>query len=47
MPNSDSYERYLAIQATVGTAVFTGGTVEVEYVADYRQWRAYPAEAGR
>lgn len=47
MPNSDSHERYLAIQATVGTAVFTGGTVEVEYVADYRQWRAYPAENGR
>lgn len=47
MPNSDSYERYLAIQATVGTAVFTGGTVEVEYVADYRQWRAYPSENGK
>lgn len=47
MPNSDSYERYLAIQATVGTAAFTGGTVEVEYAADYRQWRAYPTENGR
>lgn len=47
MPESWSYEKYLAIQATVGTAVFTGGTVEVDYVADYRKWRAYPGENGR
>lgn len=47
MPDSDAYEQFLAVSAVVGTAVFTGGTISVEYVADKRNWRAYPAETGR
>lgn len=47
VPASDSWERYCGLRAIVGTAVFTGGTIEVEYVADARNWRAYPAETGR
>jgi len=47
LPNVDTYERYLGWKATVGTAVFTAGLLSVEYVADYRMWRAYTAETGR
>lgn len=45
--DSDSYERYLAWRIAVGTAVFTGGTLSIEYVADNRRWRAYPAQGNR
>lgn len=44
IPATDAWERFAAWQAIAGTAVFTGGTVEVNYVANIRQWRAYPAQ---
>lgn len=47
VPDSDAYERYIAWRLTVGTAVFTGGTLSIEYVADNRRWRAYPAQGNR
>lgn len=47
MPDTDAYERYLAWRITVGTAVFTGGTLSIEYLADNRRWRAYPAQGNR
>jgi len=47
LPNTDAYEQFLGWRATVGTAVFTAGLLSVEYVADYRMWRAYNAENGR
>lgn len=47
IPDTDAYERYLAWRVTVGTAVFTGGTVSIEFAADMRRWRAYPAQGNR
>lgn len=47
VPDSDDWLRYAAFRATVGTAVYTAGTISIEYVADARRWRAYPAETGR
>lgn len=47
VPDSDSWERYVAWRATVGTAVFTGGIISIEYVTDARRWRAYPAQGNR
>jgi hypothetical protein len=47
LPDTDAYERYIAWRIAVGTAVFTGGTLSVEYVADMRRWRAYPAQGNR
>ena len=47
MPVLDTYQQFIGWKATVGTAVFTGGTLSIEYVADFRQWRAYDAATGR
>jgi len=47
VPDSDAVLRYIAWQAIVATAVFTGGTVSVEYVADMRRYRAYTAQGNR
>lgn len=43
MPDVANYERFLAFRAVVGTAVFTGGEVNVEYVANKRRWKGYPS----
>ena len=43
VPNTDDWKRYAAFRAQAGTAVFTGGTIEVEYTSDIRKWRAYPS----
>jgi hypothetical protein len=45
--DSDRWKQYLAVQARYGTAALTGGTISVEFTANYRKWRAYPAETGR
>ena len=47
IPDSDAYERYLAWRVIVGAFAFTGGTLSVEYAADMRRWRAYPAQGNR
>lgn len=47
VPDLDTYERYLAWRIIVGTAVFTGGTLSIEYVADTRRYRAYPSQGNR
>lgn len=47
LPETDSWERYVAWRAIVGTAAFTGGTLSIEYVADKRNWRAYPAQGNQ
>lgn len=47
LPETDLWERYVAWRLTVGTAVFTGGTLSIEYVADERNWRGYPAQGNR
>lgn len=47
VPDSDLFERYLAWRLVVGTAVFTGGTLSVDFVADTRRYRAYPAQGNR
>lgn len=44
MPDTDLYEQFLAATIVVGGAVFTAGTVSVEYAAGNRNWRAYPSE---
>lgn len=44
LPDLDTYERYLAWRAVVGTAVYTGGTMSIQYVANKRRWRAYPSQ---
>lgn len=44
LPNVTTWERYVGWRATVGTAVFTGGTLSVEYAANNRNYRAYPAQ---
>lgn len=46
-PDTDSYERYIAWRIIVGTAVFTGGTLSIEYLAGMRRWRAYPSQGNR
>lgn len=47
LPETDSWERYVAWRAIVGTAVFTGGTLSIEFVANKRAWRAYPAQGNQ
>lgn len=47
LPDTDLFERYVAWRAVVGTAIFTGGTLSIEYVADSRRWRAYPAQGNK
>ena len=47
VPFSDEWLRYVAFQGQAGTAVFTGGDVSLNYTANVRAWRAYPAETGR
>ena len=47
LPDTDAYERYIAWRITVGTAVFTGGSLSIEFVGDVRRWRAYPAQGNR
>jgi hypothetical protein len=47
LPDLDTYERYLAWRITVGTAVFTGGTLSIEFVSDMRRYRAYPSQGNR
>lgn len=47
IPKGDEWLRYAAFQGQAGTAVFTGGVVSMNYTADGRMWRAYPAETGR
>lgn len=44
LPSTNTWERYVAWRATVGTAVFTGGTLSIEYVANVREWRGYPSQ---
>lgn len=47
VPESDLWERYVAFRAIVGTAVFTGGTLSIEYAAGKRNWKGYPAQGNR
>jgi hypothetical protein len=47
IPSTDLWERYVAFRAVVGVAVYTGGTISIEYTADARNWRAYPAQGNR
>ena len=46
-PETNLWERYVAFRLIVGTAVFTGGTISIEYAANQRNWRAYPAQGNR
>lgn len=45
--DSDLFERYIAWRLVVGTAVFTGGTLSIEFGADTRRFRAYPSQGNR
>lgn len=47
LPDTDLFERYVAWRIAVGTAVFTGGTLSIEFVADVRKWRGYPSQGNR
>lgn len=47
MPDTNAWLRYAAWQIIVGTAVFTGGTMSIQYTANKRNWRAYPAQGNR
>lgn len=43
VPDLPNYERFIAFRAIVGTAVFTAGNLNVEYVANKRRWKGYPS----
>lgn len=43
LPDLTNYERYIAFRAIVGTAVFTAGNLNIEYVANKRRWKGYPS----
>ncbi len=43
LPDILTYERYLALRVTVGTAVFTGGLLDFEFAANKRRWKGYPS----
>lgn len=47
LPETDTWERYVAWRAIVGTAVYTGGTISIEYVANRRAWRGYPSQGNQ
>ena len=47
LPSTDSWERYVAWRAVVGTQVFTVGTLSIEFVANKRMWRGYPAQGNQ
>lgn len=39
--------RYVAIQAKGSSTAFSTGELRVDFMANERNWRAYPAETGR
>lgn len=47
VPDSNAYKRYIGFRGQAGTAAFTAGEISIEYVANNRNWRAYPAVTGR
>lgn len=47
VPDTDLWERYMAWRIAVTVAVFTGGTLSIEYLADRRAWRGYNAQGNR
>ena len=47
VPQTDAWKRYFAFQIRTSASTLTGGEVTVQYAADARMWRAYPAETGR
>lgn len=46
-PSNDLWERWVAWRITVGTAVFTGGTLSIQFAANKRNWRDYPSQGNR
>ncbi len=44
VPESDAWLRYAGFQATVAVDTYDTGDISIEYVADSRKWRAYPAQ---
>lgn len=47
LPNTNLWERYVAWRVIVGGFVFTGGTLSIEYAANIRNYRAYPAQGNQ
>lgn len=47
LTNTDSWARYVGWRAVVGTQVFTAGTLSIEFAANKRMWRAYPAQGNQ
>lgn len=43
LPDVTNYERFIAFRAIVGTATFTGGEINVEFVANKRRYKGYPS----
>lgn len=43
IPETDSWLQYAAWKMQVGTAVYTAGSLYIEFGANFRKWRAYPA----
>ena len=44
VPDTDDWKQYVGFQITVGTAVFTGGTISTQFAANKRKFRAYPVQ---
>lgn len=47
VPVTDDWEQFVAFRANYGTAAYTGGTISIEFAANKRNWRAYPAVNNR
>lgn len=44
MPDSNLFERYIRFRQVTGVAAFTAGAASLEFVANRRNWRAYPSK---
>lgn len=44
VPDTDEWKQFVGFQITVGSAVFTGGTISAQFAANKRKFRAYKAQ---
>lgn len=44
LPDTNLFERYIRFRQVTGVAAFTAGAVSVEFIANRRNWRAYPSK---
>lgn len=44
LPDTNLFERYIRFRQVTGVAAFTAGAASLEFLANRRNWRAYPSK---